>query len=131
MLVELWTSRLILRLEACRISSQTRWTPHSTRSGKLGSAVGLRTALQRKPKTCHRPSKPSVPRLSGLPLSVADDVGTRYHFIGRATGGSEHPWRSEWRLEPGAPSSASVLRIALEDGEPEKERLELALPSRT
>lgn len=131
MLVELWTSRLILRLEvlqtqltdALDASFDTEWKAWERR---WVEHPGAAHADDLRP-----PKQPSVSLLRGLPLSVADDVGTRYHAIGTATGGSEHPWRSEWRIEPGVPYSASLLTIGLEDGEPERESLELALPSRT
>jgi hypothetical protein len=128
--IELWTSRLIVRLEALQnqltdaldATYDTEWKAWERRW------VEDRAAAEAEDLT--PPEQPSAPRLSGLPLSVADDVGTRYHAIGTATGGSEHPWRSEWRLEPGVPASASVLRIALEDGKPERKCIELVLPSR-
>jgi hypothetical protein len=130
MLVQLWTSRLTLRLEALPnqltdtldATYDTGWKAYERRWVEQRAAA--------EAEDLNPPEQPSVPLLSGLPLSVADDVGTRYHAIGTATGGSEHPWRSEWRLEPGVPASASVLRIALEDGELERECLELVLPSR-
>ena len=129
--IELWTSRLTLRMEALRsqltealdASFDVEWKAYERRwveDRAAAEAEDLRLAEQ-----------PSTSRLSRLPLSVADDVGTRYHAIGTATGGSEHPWRSEWRIEPGVPPSASLLRIALEDGEPGRECVELPLPSRT
>jgi len=126
MLVELWTSRLTLRLEALQnqltdaldAAYATEWNAYESRWGEDRAAA--------EAKDLRPPKQPGVSRLSGLPLSVADDVGTRYHAVGMATGGP-HPWRSEWRLEPGIPSSASVLWIALEGGEPERECLELEL----
>jgi hypothetical protein len=131
MRVELWTSRLILRLEA--LQNELTDTLNVAFDGEYKTYekrwVEHRAAAEAD--DLQPPKQPSVSRLSGLPLSVADDVGTRYHAIGTATGGSEHRWCSEWRLEPGVPPSASVLRIALEDGDPERECLELALPSRT
>jgi hypothetical protein len=131
MLIELWTSRLTLRMQALQsqltdaldASFGVEWKAYERRwveDRAAAEAEDLRLAEQ-----------PSVSRLSGLPLSVADDVGTRYYAMGIATGGSEHPWRSEWRIEPAVPPSASLLRIALEDGGPGRECLELALPSRT
>lgn len=127
--VELWASRLMLRLEALRnaltdaldTTYDTEWKAYENRWVEHRAAA--------EAEDLNPPEQPSVSRLGGLPLSVADDVGTRYHYVGGATGGSEHPWRSEWRLEPGVPRSASVLRIALERGDPERECLELALLS--
>jgi hypothetical protein len=130
-LVELWTPRLILRMEALQnqftealdATYRAEWRAYERRwveDRAAAEAEDLRLAEQ-----------PSTLRLSRLPLSVADDVGTRYHAMGTATGGSEHPWRSEWRLEPGVPPRATVLRIALEDGEPGRETLELLLAPRT
>lgn len=131
MLVELWTSRLILRLEALRnqltdaldATFDTAWKAYESRWVEHRAAA--------EAEDLWPPEPPSVSRLGGLPLSVVDDVGTRYHAIGTATGGSDHPWRSEWRLEPGAPASASVLRIALEDRDPDEQCVELVLPSRS
>lgn len=131
MRVELWISRLILRLEALSNQLTDELDATFDTEWKAWERTWVEDRATAEAEDLPPPEPPSVSRLSGLPLSVADDVGTRYHAIGTATGGSEHAWRSEWRLEPGAPASASVLRIALEDGEPERERLELALPSRT
>jgi hypothetical protein len=129
--VELWTSRLIVRLEALQnrltdaldATFDTEWKAWERRWIEDRSAA--------EAEDLPPPEQPSVPRLSGLPLSVADDLGSRYHAIGTATGGSEHPWRSEWRLEPGVPPSASALKVTLEDGEPTRQSLELAVPLRT
>jgi hypothetical protein len=130
--IELWSSWLVLRLEAVRSqitdaldstfeaaweAYQRRWSEH-------------RAAAQ-APEDLWPPEPPSVARLRQVPLSVADDVGTRYHAIANATGGPEHPWRSEWRLEPAVPAAADLLRIALERGQPEGERVELVLPARS
>jgi hypothetical protein len=131
MRVELWTSRLILRLEALQNEVTDALDAAFDTEWKAWERRWIEDRAAAEAEDLRPPERPSVPRLAELPLSVADDVGTRYHAVRTSTGGSEHPWRSEWRLEPGAPSLASVLRIALEDGEPERERLELALPSRT
>lgn len=130
MRVELWTLRLILRLQAVPsgltheldLSFDTEWKAYERRWVEHRAAA--------EAEDLRPPEQPSVSRLGELPLSVLDDLGTRYHGIGTAIGGSEHRWRSEWRIEPGAPASASVLKIALEDGEPARRSLELALPSR-
>lgn len=129
-LVELWTSRLLLRLEALR--------------NELTDALDAAFEDQRKAYEEHWrayrdgveleepefPQQPSVYRLSNLPLSISDDAGTRYHALATATGGSEHPWRSEWRVQPGVPSSASMLAFALEGGQMQRQHLELSLPAR-
>ncbi len=131
MRVELWSQRLVVRLEALRteitdaldMAFDTEWRAYESRWVQRRAAA--------EAEDLWPPEQPSVPRLSGLPLSVTDDLGTRYHATFRATGGSEHPWRSEWRLEPGVPRSAAVLRIGLEHGEDETERLELRPPWRS
>jgi hypothetical protein len=130
MLVELWTSRLILRLEALPNHLTEALDATYDTEWKAWERRWVEDRAAAEAEDLNPPKQPSAPRLSGLPLSVADDLGTRYYAIGTATGGSEHPWRSEWRLEPGVPASASVLRIALEDGKPERECIELILPSR-
>lgn len=131
MLVELWTSRLTLRLEALQNQLTDALEATFDAEWKSYESRWVENRAAAEAEDLRPPEQPSVSRLSGLPLSVADDVGTRYYAIGMATGGSEHPWRSEWRLAPAAPPSASVLQIALEDGEPERERLEFTLPLRT
>ncbi len=131
MRVELWTSRLILRLDARQKKLTDALDAAFDSEYKAYDKRWVEHRAAAEAEDLQMPEQPSVPRLRGLPLSVMDDVGTRYHAIGTAIGGSEHRWRSEWRLEPGVPPSASVLRIALEDGEPETECVELALPSRT
>ncbi len=131
MRIELWTSRLIVRVEALQNELTDALDAAFDSEYKAYDKSWVEHRAAAEADDLQPPKQPSVSRLSGLPLSVADDVGTRYHAIGTATGGSEHRWRSEWRLEPGVPSSASVLRIALEDREPARECLELALPSRT
>jgi hypothetical protein len=133
MLVELWTSRLMLRLEAQRnqLTDALDETYDTEWKAFEGIWVERRSGKEIEDHDPRPPEQASVSRLNGLPLSVTDDVGTRYHAIATATGGSEHPWRSEWRLEPPVPPSANVLRIALDEGaQPEWQRLELALPSR-
>jgi hypothetical protein len=130
MLIELRTSRLTLRLEALRNQlTDTLDAAHDT-EWKAFESRWVEDRAAAEAEDLRPPGQPSVPRLSGLPLSVADDVGTRYHATSISTGGP-YPWRSEWRLEPGVPPSASVLRTTLEDGKPERECLKLALPSRT
>jgi hypothetical protein len=130
MRIELWTSRLVLRLEALQNQLTDALDATFDAEWKAWESRWVEDRAAAEAEDLPPPEQASVPRLSGLPVSIADDVGTRYHAIGKSTGGSEHPWRSEWRLEPGVPPSASMLRIALEDGEPERESLELALPSR-
>jgi hypothetical protein len=127
MLIELRTSRLTLRLEALQNQLTDALDATFDAEWKAYESRWVEDRAAAEAEDLRPPEQPSVSRLSGLPLSVADDLGTRYHAIGMATGGSEHPWRSEWRLEPGVPPSASVLRIALEDGEPDREGLKLAL----
>ncbi|MGO8907369.1 MAG: hypothetical protein ACLQMH_17350 [Solirubrobacteraceae bacterium] len=131
-LVELWTSRVTLRLEALRnaltdaldAEYDAEWRAYQERwSGRPSSAY-------HHEDDDGPPDQPSVARLGGLPLSLADDVGTRYHAVSGATGGPD-PWRSEWRLEPGVPTSATVLTLGLEEGESEPQRVELVLPDRT
>lgn len=132
MLVELWTSRLMLRLEARRNQLTDSLDETYDTEWKAFERIWVEHRSGREIEDHDRrpPEQASVSRLNGLPLSVTDDVGTRYHAIATATGGSEHPWRSEWRLEPPAPPSANMLRIALEGGEPARQPLELDLPSR-
>jgi hypothetical protein len=133
MRVELWTSRLIVRLEALQsaltdaldASFGAEWQAWET------GWIERRAEMEAEGENLRWPQQPSVSRLGRLPLSVADDLGTRFHAIGTATGGSGHPWRSEWRLEPGVPTAASVLRIGLEDGAPARESVELALLSQS
>jgi hypothetical protein len=130
MRIELWTSRLVLRLEALQNQLTDALDATFDMEWKAWERHWVEDRAAAQAEDRPPPEQASVSRLSELPLSVADDVGTRYHALGTATGGP-HPWRSEWRLEPGVPSSASLLRIALEDGEPDRERLGLVLPSRT
>jgi hypothetical protein len=130
MLVELWTSRLTLRLEALQNQLTDALDARFDTAWKAYERRWVEHRAAAEAEELWPPEPPSVSRLGGLPLSVVDDVGTRYHAIGTATGGSDHPWRSEWRLEPGAPSSANVLRIALEDGVTDQDCVEIALPSR-
>jgi hypothetical protein len=129
MLIELWPSRLLLALEAQQNQLTDALDAAFDQEWKAYERRWVEDRAAAETEDRRPPQQPSVSRLGGLPLSVADDVGTRYHAIGMATGGP-HPWRSQWRLEPGVPPSANVLRIALEDGASEKECLELALPSR-
>ena len=130
MRVELWRSRLILRLEA----RQNRRTDELDASFdiecKRWESRWVERRVEAEAEDVPVPEQPSVSRFGGLALSVADDVGTRYHSTARATGGPD-PWRSEWRLEPGVPASARVLTVALEGGERAAGSLVLALPSRT
>jgi len=129
--IELWSSWLGLRLEA--VGSQitdaldatfdAAWEAYQRRWAEHRAAA--------QAEDLWPPEPPSVARLRPLPLSVADDVGTRYYAIANATGGPEHPWRSEWRLEPAVPVSADLLRIALERGQPDGESVELVLPARS
>jgi hypothetical protein len=130
--VWLWTSRLVLRLEAVEneltaaLDSEfdsafreyeDRWRAH-------------RAGAQMDDEELNPPAQPSVARLGALPLSVSDDLGTRYHAFGKATGGP-HPWRSEWRFAPGVAASATTLEVALEgDDRSERQCLELVLPAR-
>lgn len=133
MLVELWTSRLMLRLEAQRNQLTDALDETYDTEWKAFEGIWVERRGGKEIEEDYDPRPPeqaSVSRLNGLPLSVTDDVGTRYHVIATATGGSEHPWRSVWRLEPAVPPSANMLRIALEGGEREWQSLELALPSR-
>jgi hypothetical protein len=130
MRIELWTSRLILRLEALQNELTDALDAAFDSEYKAYEKCWVEHRAAAEADDLQPPKQPSVSRLSGLRLSVADDVGTRYHAMGTATGGSEHRWRSEWRLEPGVPLSANVLRIALHGGEPEREYLEFALPLR-
>ena len=131
MLVELWTSRLILRLEAVPNQLTAALDAAFDSEWKAWEARWVEDRAAAEAEDVPAPREPSISRLGGLPLSVADDVGARYYFAGGATGGSEHPWRSEWCLEPAVPLSASVLRIALEDRAPDREWVELAQPPRT
>jgi hypothetical protein len=131
MRVELWASRLILRLEGLQNQLTDALDATFDTEWKAWERRWVEDRAAAEAGDVPPPRQPSVSRLDGLPLSVADDVGSRYHAIGGATGGSEHPWRSEWRLEPGVPPAARVLNIALEDGEPARECLALTLPPRT
>jgi hypothetical protein len=131
MLVELWSRRLVLRLEALCNELTDAFDATFEREWKAYESRWVHHRAAAEAEDLQPPKQPSVSRLSGLPLSVADDVGTRYHAIGTATGGSEHPWRSDWRLEPGVPRSATVLRIGLEGGEQERGCLELRPSWRT
>lgn len=128
-LLELWTSRLLLRLEAL---------PNELTDALDGAFEDERKAYEEhwrayrdgvETEEPQLPEQPSALRLSELPLSISDDVGTRYHALATATGGP-HPWRSEWRIEPGTPASATVLRIALEGERSERQQLEITLPER-
>jgi hypothetical protein len=119
--VELWASRLILRLEARQSALTDALDATFDTEWKAWERTWVEDRATAEADDLPPPEWPSVPRLSELPLSVADDVGTRYHAIGMSTGGSEHRWRSEWRLEPEVPLSAAVLRIALEDGAPARD----------
>lgn len=78
------------------------------------------------------PGPPQQPgaRLSDLPLSVSDDVGTRYLSQVRSSGGSGTEWLSQWRFEPGAPLAASTLMIAIEGDKTEGQAIDLQLPDR-
>lgn len=129
-LIELWSRRLVLRLEARQNDITEVLDAAFNAEWKAWESRWVDHRAAAEAEDVPPPEQPSVSRLSGLPLSVADDVGTRYHAIGTATGGP-YPWRSEWRLEPGVPSSARSLRIALENGASGGECLEFALPSRT
>jgi hypothetical protein len=129
--VELWKSRLVLLLEAQQNQITRALTAAFDAEWRVWESRWVEHRAAAEAEDLGPPEQPTVPRLSELPLSVADDLGTRYYAMSMATGGSEHPWRSEWRLEPGVPASASVLSIALEGGEPGTEPLKLALPSRT
>jgi len=127
-LAELWTSRLVLRLEALQNELTDALDAVHDREWK---AYRERWRAARKDGgegPDRPPEQPSVSRLTEMPLSVSDDLGTRYHAIGSATGGSDAPWRSEWRIDPGVPAGASELTIALEGGAGEP--LVLTLPSR-
>jgi len=96
------------------------WNEYQERSG----ALRARSAVRALTGLLNSPACRGSPRC----LCRSDDLGTRYHANGSATGGSDAPWRSEWRIEPGVPADASELKSALEGsgGEP----LVLTLPSR-
>jgi hypothetical protein len=130
-LVELWSQRLVLRLKALRNELTDAFDATFDREWKAYEGRWVHDRAAAEAEDLQPPEQPSVSRLSGLSLSVADDVGTRYHAIGTATGGSEHPWRCDWRLEPGMPRSATVLRIGLEGSGHDRECLELRPPWRT
>lgn len=127
-LAELWTSRLVLRLEALQNELTDALDATYDREWKAYSDAWTAARKSGIEGPDQSPEQPSVPRLNGLPLSVSDDLGTRYHTVGSATGGSDAPWRSEWKIEPGVPAGASELTIALEGSDAEP--LVLTLPSR-
>ena len=58
----------------------------------------------------------------GRDLRVTDDVGTRYVQRSGHSGYPAPVWRSMWQFEPGPPTGASRLTIALDD-----DAMELAL----
>lgn len=130
-LVELWTARSCLRLEALPneltdtldADYDREWSAFAERRRARRDGAEVADADLRPPE------QPSVSRLAALPLSVSDDVGTRYHAGVTSTGGRQR-WRSEWEVEPGVPASASVLTVALEGGGTERACLELDLPAR-
>jgi hypothetical protein len=129
--VWLWSTRLVLRMEAEQNELtrsldavydaavkryEERWRAH-------------RAGAPMDDEELAPPDQPSVERLGSLPLSVSDNLGNAYHALGTATGGP-HQWRSEWRLEPAVPSSATQLEIALASLGPNRQCVTLALPAR-
>lgn len=128
-LAELWTSRLVLRLEAMQNELTDALDATYDREWKDYQERWRVARKDGREGPDRSPEQPSASRLTGLPLSVSDDLGTRYHALASATGGSDTPWRSEWRVEPGVPASARELTIALEGSDAVP--LVLTLPPRT
>ncbi|HEX7300411.1 MAG TPA: hypothetical protein VF257_15540 [Solirubrobacteraceae bacterium] len=125
--VELWTSGLLVRLAALRNALSDELDANYGASMMLWAE----TRQERGPE----PEVPHVPvplqpgdRLLRLPLTLFDDVGTRFSSRSRSAGGTGAEWHSEWRFEPGVPQTASRLTIALEGDDGHRYVQELALP---
>jgi hypothetical protein len=122
--VELWTSGMFVRLAVLRNSvsddldaeheaSMTQWA--ETRRAGAG-----------EPENLPPPDQPGE-RLLRLPLTLSDDLGTRFESRSRSASGTGTEWRSEWRFEPGVPRTASRLTIALQGTDGRQHVHELAL----
>src|SRR4051794_9075847 len=68
-------------------------------------------------------------RFGALPLTLADDAGTRYSPRGSASGGTATEWRTDWQFAPGVPRAASRLFVTLAGADGPLVQ-ELALPAR-
>jgi hypothetical protein len=131
--VELWTHRLNLRLEVRRSRVTDELDAKFDADFEAFERIWVQDRASIGAGDVRPPDQPGTPLLSisALPLSVSDDLGSRYHAFRSSTGG-EHRWRSDWTLEPAVPPAATALKIALETN-PTRERspVELTLPPRT
>jgi hypothetical protein len=123
--VELWTSGLFVHLATLR-------NPLSDELDAEHEASMMHWAATRRddanePEKLPPPDQPGE-RLLRLPLTVSDDVGTRFQPRSRSAGGTGTEWRSQWHFEPGVPRTASRLTIAIEGADGHQHTHELALP---
>ncbi len=125
--VELWTSGLILHLAGLRSAITDELDVEY--QAAMAHWVTLADEAQATGARVPAPHAPGE-RLTRLPLTVADDVGTRYEAVGRQGGGSGSEWRSQWQLTPGVPAAATRLRVAVDGPGGEGSVLDLALPER-
>jgi hypothetical protein len=114
--VELWTTSVFLHLAVLR-TPETDEQDAAYQRAIDAWAAGARDDAP--------PAQPGE-RLTRLPLTIADDAGTRYHTTHRGAGGSATEWRSQWKFEPGPPPTTTRLTITLDqDGEHHHHALEL------
>lgn len=52
------------------------------------------------------------------PITVHDDIGTRYRAERAAAGGSGTEWDLDRTFTPGAPLAAHVIKVTAEGGRP-------------
>lgn len=125
--VELWTSGVVLHLAGLRgaVTDELDVEYQAAMAHWVTLAEEAQASGSRVPAP-HAPGE----RLLRLPLTVADDVGTRYEPVSRQGGASGSEWRSQWQLTPGVPADATRLRFGVERAGGEGSVVELVLPER-
>ena len=124
--VEIWTSKLLLRIGAL----QSAFTDRLDAEHKAEMPAWLATRHDKDHTDRRRVPRQPGERLNDLPLGISDDVGTHYRSFNRSAGGSGTEWLAQWRFEPGVPPEATTLTIALEGDPADRQTVELPLPAR-
>ncbi len=104
--VELWTTSVFLHLAVLRTSETDEQDAAHQRAMDAWGAG---------PRDGDPPAQPGE-RLTRLPLTLADDAGTRYRPTHRGAGGTATEWRAQWKFEPGPPPAATRMTITLGTG---------------
>lgn len=125
--VEAWTDELRLRLAAQRSALTDELDVEY--QAAMAHWVTLADESQASGVKVPAPHPPAE-RLTRLPLSLNDDVGTVYEAGDRQSGGYGSEWRAEWQFTPGVPPEATRLTVAVGTGGG-RQALELALPPRS